>query len=460
MADYEQQLLAIAQQIDDRWWLSEIALFAEHSLLAADREKARALLERRAKETLGSLPAAELHRRRWGWPYQLRQAEIAVPAPPRDAFWQSEVILKFDYLNWSPSPDAHLAYVPALDIEVLQPRAGRLEAAVATEIRSALERFGATASLEKLVRLARRSKLELAETSVTVRLPTPKERALRELEQDDEESSVLKQAAVELSSEPLAEAFEADAAVSQLAELLAGPSPRSVLLVGPAGVGKTAAVYQLVRERRRRGLAGAAFWATSGARLVAGMSGFGMWQERCRDLCREAAKKKAVVYLGNLIELAQVGQCISQSESIASFLRPYLVRGDLTAVTECTPEQLALLERDAPQLLQAFVTIRVEEPTRERGRLILERQAAASAARLDAAAIDVLDRLHRRYAGYSAYPGRPLRLLKNLCHDAPPGSVVSVADVTRAFSRVTGLPRRNMRGSGLPLLSAASTCHR
>ncbi|HQU45296.1 MAG TPA: hypothetical protein PK867_20945, partial [Pirellulales bacterium] len=75
-----------------------------------------------------------------------------------------------------------------------------------------------------------------------------------------------------------------------------------------------------------------------------------------------------------------------QSESIASFLRPYVVLGDLTGVVECTPEQLALLERDAPQLVQAFVTLRVEEPTRQRGRLILERQAAAiaAAARLDA----------------------------------------------------------------------------
>ncbi|HQU45295.1 MAG TPA: hypothetical protein PK867_20940, partial [Pirellulales bacterium] len=278
MPEYEQQLLTIAQKVDDRWWLWEIALFAEHSLLAADREKARALLERRAKETLESLPSAELHRRRWGWPYQLRKAEIAVPAPPRDALWQRDVALKFAYVAWSPSPDAHLAYVPALDIEVLQPRADTLEAAVATEIRAALERAGATSSLEKLVRLARRSGLELAETNVSVRLPTPKERALRELQNDDGKSSVLKQVGVDLSRQPLAEAFEADATVSQLAELLAGASPRSVLLVGPAGVGKTAAVYQLVRERGRRALAGAAFWATSGARLMAGMSGFGLWQ--------------------------------------------------------------------------------------------------------------------------------------------------------------------------------------
>src|SRR6185437_2820937 len=111
----------------------------------------------------------------------------------------------------------------------------------------------------------------------------------------------------------------------ELAELLGGATPRSVLLIGRPGAGKTAVVYQLVRERERRGLGRTPFWATSGARLVAGMSGFGMWQEQCRDLCREAATKKSVVYLGNLVELAEAGRCASQSESIATFLRPALL---------------------------------------------------------------------------------------------------------------------------------------
>ena len=293
------------------------------------------------------------------------------------------------------------------------------------------------------MQLERRRGLNVKEASVSVELRTPKQAAQRALEQRTEGESALKQIASDLTRQKLPEAFELEAVVAQLAELLGGATPRSVLLIGPPGVGKTAAVYQLVRERVRRGLGRTPFWATSGARLAAGMSGFGMWQQQCRGLCREAAQKKAVVYLGNLVELAEAGRCDSQSESIASFLRPDLLRGELAGVAECTPEQHALLERDLPQVLQAFTAFRIEEPDRERGRLILEQQAevgARAGGRLDAAAINALDRLHRRYAGYSAYPGRPLRLLNNLCRDTPRGVPVSAADVTRAFSRETGLP--------------------
>jgi ATP-dependent Clp protease ATP-binding subunit ClpC len=441
MPEYEQRSLTFAQRVDGRWWMSQVALSPEHTVLSPDAEKGRELLARRTKDTIESLAVAELYQRRWGWDYEVRRSEIVV-SPPRDALWQP-VTLHFDWIAWSPAPDFQIAYVPALDLEVLQSRVEKLSAAVEQEIRAALERLGGQNPLAHFVQIDRRRGLEVADSSITVELRTPKEAARRALEETGAEKSVLKQIASDLTRQELPEAFEAEATVAQLAELLGGATPRSVLLVGPAGVGKTATLYQLVRERSRRGLGRTPFWSTSGARLVAGMSGFGMWQEQCRDLCREAARKKAVVYLGNLAELAEVGRSASQSESIATFLRPSLLRGELVAVAECTPQQQALIERDLPQVLPAFSLLRIEEPDRERGRRILHRQAAASARRggsLDAPAIDMLDRLHRRYAGYSAYPGRPLRLLKNLCQDATPGTIVTAADVTRAFACETGLP--------------------
>ena len=48
-----------------------------------------------------------------------------------------------------------------------------------------------------------------------------------------------------------------------------------------------------------------------------------------------------MLYLGNLFELMNVGQSSAGNESIASFLRPYLVRRDCQVIVECTPEQMA-----------------------------------------------------------------------------------------------------------------------
>ena len=188
-------------------------------------------------------------------------------------------------------------------------------------------------------------------------------------------------------------------------------------------------------------------WSTSGAQLIAGQSDFGQWQERCRDLCREASKTKAVLHLGNLVELMEVGQHSANAQSIASFLRPWIARGELLAIAECTPEQLSVIERRDPHIAGAFLHVRVPEPAPEVTRLILE-QVFLHLARKDsdharsAPALDWLHRLHRRYATYSANPGRPVRFLTALATEQPvkQKTLLTVEMVTAAFMRETGLP--------------------
>jgi ATP-dependent Clp protease ATP-binding subunit ClpA len=260
--------------------------------------------------------------------------------------------------------------------------------------------------------------------------------------------SVLKQVATHLNRLPPEPAFGLEPVVEQLAELLTGRRPRGVLLVGPSGVGKTTAVRELVRLRKSHNLGSTPFWATSGARLVAGMCGYGMWQQRCEQVIREASRKGAILHLGSLVELMHVGKSEHQTTGVAAFLRPYLARGELLAVAECTPEQIPIIEREDPHLLDAFQRLSIAEPDAAQGRAILAQAAAAAPPTggltprrsLSEEALLALDRLHRRYATYSAYPGRPLRFLRNLLRDHSEATIAP-ADVLAAFARETGLPR-------------------
>src|SRR5262249_36682376 len=150
------------------------------------------------------------------------------------------------------------------------------------------------------------------------------------------------------------------------------------------------------------------------------------------------AKRKAILHLGNLVELMEVGKSGYNTTGIAAFLRPYLARGELLAIAECTPEQLPLIEREDPHLLAVLHVVQVPEPDLGRGREILE-HAALEAMRgpnlaLPAEALDTLARLHRRYATYSAYPGRPLRFLKNLISDCRQQMTITGEDVLHAFT--------------------------
>jgi ATP-dependent Clp protease ATP-binding subunit ClpC len=203
----------------------------------------------------------------------------------------------------------------------------------------------------------------------------------------------------------------------------------------------------LVRNRAKFNLTENEFWATSGARLIAGQSGFGMWQERCQKLIAEAKKRSAILHLGNLIELLEVGKSTSSTQGIASFLRPKIARGEIVVVAECTPEQLPILERRDPQLLGAFQQIRIEEPNRKTGLKILESVAKEFAQvkdekkrKTESEAIKTVDAVHRRFSTYSAFPGRPVRFLRNIFHELKTDEPLSPDKVIAAFSNETGLP--------------------
>jgi ATP-dependent Clp protease ATP-binding subunit ClpA len=248
-------------------------------------------------------------------------------------------------------------------------------------------------------------------------------------------------------------------ALRSLAEALSGPHPRSVLLVGPAGSGKTALVHELARRRQELGFGETPMWTTSGARLLTGQLGLGMWQERCQRVVREVAKHRGLLHLGNLTELVEVGKVTRGEQSVGDFLRPHLARGEILAIAECTAEQVAAVERQSPQLPGCFLVLPVTEPNPEQTRRILDRvyeevtggsvstserasastSASGSSQRIGSA-LDRLHQLHLRYATYSAHPGRAIRFLRRLLTDPGGEQAWGEAEVVAAFSRETGLP--------------------
>jgi ATP-dependent Clp protease ATP-binding subunit ClpC len=433
------------QRLDSDLVLTECLFHPDLSRLGATRERAIESVRRNLEDTLPKLAPIELYRRRLGTTGTPRWVVLTLDPPRKLEAWREPVRLRFPAVVWEHGTEAVLARVPALDIEAIAPDREELDRLLEKEVIAALRRGGHSASLEKLAWTQRALKFKVEWQLLAVKLPSLKQRAQRAADDSGEEKpSVLRQVATYLNDAPLPPAFEMDETVEQIADALSAARPQSVLLVGPSGVGKTAAVRELVRRREQFRLAATPFYQTSGARIVAGQCGYGMWQQRCQDLVREAAKKRAVVHLGNLVELMEVGKSEYTQTSIAAFLRPAIARGELLGVAECTPEQLPVIERQDPQLADAFRQLKVEEPDVPRGRRILERYATEwrrDGRALGPEALDAIDRLHRRYATYSSFPGRPIRFLDNLKRDAERAIPVTGGDVLAAFTRETGLPR-------------------
>ena len=438
-------LYALLQACETDSLLGELLYFPEVTALG-DRERGcLGSLVATAKRLLEDTDALDLHRRHGPDTVSVQSLTLRVQPPRGDALWQQPIDLQLEVAQWRHGDLATVARVPALDLEVVVRKEQELPGLLESQVRQALERQRSVRSLRPLAMLDRWHSLRVVKRRIGLEITSPKQLAQREQEKTTAAGKpVLPEIASRLDhGARLPHAYEIDPQVEKLADILTGPHERSALLVGPSGVGKTALVHELVRQRHRFDFDKRAFWATDGSRIIAGAMGFGVWQERCQRLVAEAGL--AILHLGSLIELLETGRGGSNSQGIADFFRPALERGRLLAIAEVTPEELAVLQRERPALVDAFEQLTLREPAQEAGRRILERFAAENNANTEdlhvRQALDEVDRLHRRFATYSAYPGRPLRFLARLLDQTATAEALTRHRVATAFALESGLPR-------------------
>lgn len=387
---------------------------------------------------------------------------ITIEPPLRQPQWTDAIELSLQTFRWDFSDAMSLVRVPAISCELFAPVEDIDETAIREQIRVSLVRMGDRYSLDDVRRRFLQRKFEYR--LLPLDYPMRSERVGADPQDPKaarasfrKKTATLRAVGSNLMQAQLDPVFGRDQQAHELADYMTGVTPQSVLLVGPAGVGKTAIVHQLVHLLRTASdkkplteLAGRIVWSTTGSRLVSGMSGLGMWQERCLKLIREAHATKAIVHVGSVLELMEAGK-IEGQPGVASMIRQAVARGRLLIIAECTPEQIAIIERDEPLLLRSLVRYDVSEPVPSEITNIIKQAAQAHAllaqrkrkplTQFSDSAVEELHRLHRRYATYSALPAQPLRLMQTILERSPAGATIESADVARAFAKQTGLPR-------------------
>src|SRR5688572_27630457 len=286
MPVHEFDLAILLLNLDDDTFLAEALLFPEVSRFGGDLQK----LERAVTKNATRIIESEALPRVWTRlkPISLEPFELtlSLDPPAKRLAWREPIALRFDAIRWSQGEAAHIVRIPALGIEVLSTKLTDFQTTpeqtsmLQRHVRAELQRRGALGNLLRLLLLNRTRALTIVPASFNADIRTPKQ-VMASVGKGEQKKSTLEQTAVNLTTQQLTPAFEVDHVVEKLAEALVGQAASSVLLVGKAGVGKTAVVHELVRRRERFGLGSTPFWATSGARLVAGMTGYGMWEERC-----------------------------------------------------------------------------------------------------------------------------------------------------------------------------------
>ncbi|MEZ6141416.1 MAG: AAA family ATPase [Zavarzinella sp.] len=437
-------LTILQQHLNNGMYLTEALMVPSFTRITATSRAGIASIEKMVRSYVRDLPRGELRTLMLPKSTHSYYVKVRQQPPKRDDSWQEPVDLRFSITTWEYNDELIFVRVPALELELSTTKDGKWKQVIQKEIQNQLQRLQHSANLRNLSQIQISNKYRTFKRKLEFLLPDLKSIAQQEFAKENqvEKKTTLKQVATELTPKLLDSSYEQENYLKILEDLFRQKAPQGVLLIGPSGVGKTALFRQLVKQSKEYQLDEFQFYSTSGSRIVAGQTGFGMWQDRCTKLIRELAQEKSIIHLGNLAELIDVGKSEHNQLGIATFLRPAIARGEILCVAECTPEQVPMIEREDPQLMEAFIAVRLEEPDNKRSMSILSAVAAKHPQvkrAIAPPALERLERLHRRYATYSASPGRPLQFLLRL-NIGDKITPIDEQEVLQQFARETGLP--------------------
>uniref|UniRef100_A0A832MM36 ATP-dependent Clp protease ATP-binding subunit n=1 Tax=Eiseniibacteriota bacterium TaxID=2212470 RepID=A0A832MM36_UNCEI len=239
-----------------------------------------------------------------------------------------------------------------------------------------------------------------------------------------------------------------DAALERAHAALTAKPARPALVVGEAGVGKSALVRRLAARLSAEGWT---IFEASAAQINAGMSFTGSLEERLRVLRRGLARPKTLWIAPDFHQMLWAGRHSQSPTGLLEMLVPAIEAGDVLVLGETRPEALERVLAERPEVGRLFEIVRLAPPPEDEIAGLLAAWAARARAthgveapeevRAEAAA------LARQYLSAHASPGGVLRLLDGALEDAvrraPAGGPAELAmdDLVSALARLTGLPQ-------------------
>ncbi|MBX7192872.1 MAG: AAA family ATPase [Sandaracinaceae bacterium] len=229
--------------------------------------------------------------------------------------------------------------------------------------------------------------------------------------------------------------------------LVSARPPRSIVLVGPSGTGKTAWVRKLARHLSQAGsgsrdaVTRPRLWATSAERIVSGMAFLGQWEERVLAIVAELAGETDWLYVDRLTGITRLQP---GGSAIADFFVSGVRAGTLRLLAECDEREWERAQRTHPDLCAQLHVVRTSEPPLSEIPTLLrtfqERRAPEVRIHPDG---------YRRLATHlatlvrtGAFPGKGFRFLEALVPDPDQARprLLLPADVSQEVATHTGLP--------------------
>ncbi|MEO7207613.1 MAG: type VI secretion system ATPase TssH [Steroidobacteraceae bacterium] len=215
-----------------------------------------------------------------------------------------------------------------------------------------------------------------------------------------------------------------DEEIRQVVDILMRRRQNNPILVGEAGVGKTAVVegfaQRIVRGDVPPQLKDVQLRTLDVGLLQAGASMKGEFENRLRQVIDEvqSSPKPIILFIDEAHTLVGAGGAAGTGDA-ANLLKPALARGTLRTIAATTwAEYKKYIEKD-PALTRRFQTVQIDEPSEERAILMLRGVASTMEAHhkvqvLDEA-IEAAVKLGHRYIPARQLPDKAVSLLDTAC---------------------------------------------
>ena len=252
----------------------------------------------------------------------------------------------------------------------------------------------------------------------------------------------------------LQRAYERDDTVQMLVDHFDDPdSTRSILLVGEAGVGKTAIIHEFGRRLIARSEEEWQILETNTSELISGTRYLGDWETKLKEMAEAILKQgKVILYVTNPDDMLGAGAHSKSDENFADFFKPYLQRGQLRMIAECTEQDIrGGLSRD-PGFLRQFRQIKIPKMSDAQTLSILAQTVGQTRASFDrdlVASTECLERVvdfAKSFHTRSEAPGRACDLLETLVDYAgrqtpreQDAVTLKIEQIPRALSESTGM---------------------
>jgi len=238
--------------------------------------------------------------------------------------------------------------------------------------------------------------------------------------------------------------------IARVVRILSRRTKNNPVLIGEAGVGKTALAeglaQRIVSEDIPESLRGKRVLALDVGGLVAGTRFRGDFEERMKQMLQELQdeEKNIVLFIDELHQIVNAGGA-EGAVNASNMLKPALARGELQVVGATTLDEYRKhIEKD-PALERRFQPVLLDEPTVDETVQILfglrDRYEAHHKVNISDEALIAAAQLSDRYINDRFLPDKAIDLLDEAAAEVRLRSTVPPVDVRRIEEEIAGLER-------------------